>query len=61
MLEVLERFPAIGMIQPGLTPIENYQALPPGERELYEQYTLIKWETEAKTPALKFNITGKGG
>ena len=50
MLEVLERFPAIGMLQPGLTPIQNYQALPPGERILYDQYTLAKHEAEAKRP-----------
>ena len=44
MLEVCERFPAIGTI-------ENYQALPPGERALYNQYVLLKLEEAAKTPA----------
>ena len=55
MLEVLERFPAIGMMDTSKTPIENYQALPLGERILYEQYALIKLEDEAKTPALKLS------
>ena len=45
MLEVCERFPAIGTIQ-------NYQALPPGERALYNQYVLFKIEEAAKTPAI---------
>ena len=44
MLEVCQRFPAIGTIQ-------TYQALPPGERALYDQYVLLKLEAEAKTPA----------
>jgi len=48
MLEVVERFPGIGTI-------ENYQALSPGERALYDQYTLIKLEAEAKaSPAINF-------
>jgi len=47
MLEVLERFPAIGTV-------EGYLALPPGERALYNQYTLMKLENEAKTPVLRF-------
>jgi len=45
MLEVCERFNMR---------IGEYQALPHGERVLYDQYTLIKLEKEAKTPALKF-------
>ena len=50
MLEVLERFPSIGALQPGLTPIQNYQSLPPGEMALYNQYALMKLEAEAKRP-----------
>jgi len=53
MLEVCERFPAIGTIQ-------NYQALPPGERALYNQYTLIKLEAEAKNLPLKIQSPKKG-
>jgi hypothetical protein len=47
MLEVCERFPKIGTIA-------DYQALPPGERALYNQYTLLKIEIETKSTALKF-------
>jgi hypothetical protein len=47
MLEVCQRFPKIGTI-------EDYQALPPGERALYNQHTLKKLEAEAKTTAIKF-------
>jgi hypothetical protein len=41
MLEVIERFPAIGTI-------ESYRALPPGQKVLYNQYTLLKLEEENK-------------
>lgn len=53
MLEVCERFPAIGTIQ-------NYLALPPGERVLYNQYVLLKITQEAQTPTIKIN-SQKGG
>jgi len=46
MLEVCERFPAIGTIQ-------NYQALPPGERALYNQYALLKLEEVVKNPKIR--------
>lgn len=46
MLKVCERFPGIGTI-------EAYMTLPPGERALYEQYTLDALEAEARTPVLK--------
>ncbi len=49
MLEVCERF---GMR------IDEYRNLAPGERILYDQYTLVKLEDEARTPVFKF---GKGG
>lgn len=52
MLKVCERFPQIGGIN-------EYLALPPGERALYQQYTLDAIETEARTPVIK--ITTKGG
>jgi hypothetical protein len=52
MLEVCERFPAIGTIA-------GYQALPRGERILYDQYTMIKLENEARTPALKIESMRK--
>ena len=45
MLEVLERFPAIRTIQ-------DYQALPPGEKALYNQYALLKLEEAARSPAI---------
>ena len=41
MLEVCERF---GLL------IDAYQALPPGERALYNQYALMKLEAEARRP-----------
>lgn len=44
MLEVMDRFPAIGTIH-------DYQALPIGERALYNQYVLLKLEEAAGTPA----------
>jgi hypothetical protein len=44
MFEVLELFPQIGGIQ-------DYQALTPGEKILYNQYVLVKLEEKAKTPA----------
>ena len=50
MLEVCERFPAIGTI-------ENYQALSSGHRALYNQYILLKLEEEAKRPA--YALIGK--
>lgn len=53
MLEVCERFPAIGTIQ-------NYLALPPGDRMLYDQFVLLKLKQEAQAPAIKIN-TQKGG
>lgn len=46
MLKVCERFPKIGTIT-------DYMALPPGERALYDQYTLDALEIEAKIPVLK--------
>lgn len=49
MLEVCERFNMR---------IDEYMNLPERERVLYDQYTLIKLENEAKTPVIKF---GKGG
>jgi len=49
MLEVCERFNMR---------MDEYLLLSPGERALYNQYTLKKLEKEAKTPAIKF---GKGG
>lgn len=53
MLNVCERFPQIGGIR-------EYLELPPGEKALYQQYTLDALETEAKTPVLKIG-SGKGG
>jgi len=50
VLEVCERFNMR---------IGEYQALSPGERILYDGYTLIKLEAEAKTPALKFDLSKK--
>lgn len=49
MLEVCERFNMR---------IDEYMSLPEGERVLYDQYTLVKLDIEAKTPVIKF---GKGG
>jgi hypothetical protein len=54
MLEVCERFPRIGTIA-------NYQALPPGERALYNHHTLLKIEQEARSPAIRIDTTRKGG
>lgn len=53
MMRVCEKFPQIGGIR-------EYLALPPGERALYQQYTLDALETEAKTPVLKI-VSAKGG
>lgn len=53
MLKVCERFPQIGGIQ-------EYLALPAGERALYQQYTLDALETEAKAPVLKLDVRGSG-
>ena len=53
MLKVCERFPQIGGIQ-------EYLALPAGERALYQQYTLDALETEAKAPVLKLDVRGGG-
>jgi hypothetical protein len=50
MIEVCERFNMR---------ISEYQALPPGDRVLYNQYTLFKLEAEAKTPALKLLVPRK--
>ena len=44
MLEVCERFKFT---------IREYQALPPGDKILYNEYTKIKIEAETKSPALK--------
>jgi hypothetical protein len=41
MLEVCERFPAIGTI-------ETYMALSSGARAIYNQYTLLKIEAETR-------------
>jgi len=46
MLKVCERFPQIGGIA-------DYMALPPGEKALYEQYTLDAIHAESKVPVLK--------
>jgi hypothetical protein len=55
MLEVIDRFPKIGTI-------EDYQALEPGKRILYNEYTKYKIEQEARTaPALRLEIPRKGG
>lgn len=54
MLQVCERFPQIGTI-------EDYLALPPGERLLYEQYTMAAVRAEAAHPVLKFDFTKGGG
>lgn len=47
MLEVANRFPAIGTIA-------NYRALPLGERILYEQFALVKLEEELRFYTGKF-------
>jgi hypothetical protein len=44
MLEVCERFSMR---------VSEYRALPPGERALYNQFTLLKLEEEAKKPYIK--------
>lgn len=46
MLKVCERFPQIGGIR-------EYLALPPGEKALYEQYTMAVIAEEAKRPTLR--------
>jgi len=46
MMKVCERFPQIGGIA-------DYMALLPGEKALYEQYTLDAIQTESKAPVLK--------
>ena len=46
MLKVCERFPQIGGIREDL-------ALPPGEKALYEQYTMAVIAEEAKRPTLR--------
>ncbi len=53
MLKVCERFPQIGGIR-------DYLSLSPGERALYQQYTLDALEAEAKIHVLKFNMKGGG-
>ena len=54
MLKVCERFPQIGGIQ-------EYLALPAGERALYQQYTLDAIGEEArKAPVLKLDVRGGG-
>ncbi|MFP3153137.1 hypothetical protein LQZ18_01640 [Lachnospiraceae bacterium ZAX-1] len=52
MLEVCERFPKIG-------DIPTYQALPIGERILYDRYALMKIEAETRTPAIKLELPKK--
>lgn len=44
MMLVLERFPQIGTIR-------DYMELPPGERAIYNQYTLFALQREAKQRA----------
>lgn len=46
MMEVINRFQAIGTI-------EVYKALPVGERILYDQYTIAKLEDEAKLAGME--------
>lgn len=46
MLKVCERFPQIGTIR-------DYLTLSPGERALYEQYTMAALADEAKQPTLR--------
>jgi len=46
MMKVCERFPKIGTIR-------DYLSLPPGERALYDQYTLYELAAEAKSPVLR--------
>lgn len=46
MLKTCERFPQLGRVA-------EYMALPPGERALYEQYTLNALQAEAHAPVLK--------
>ncbi len=53
MLQVIERFPQIGGIA-------GYMALPPGEKALYEQYTLDAVHAEAQAPVLKIDARGGG-
>lgn len=54
MLLVCERFPQIGTIR-------DYMTLPPGERALYEQYTLDAVRAEAMRPVLKIDASKGGG
>lgn len=53
MLKVCERFPKIGTIT-------DYMALPPGERALYDWYTLEAIRAEAGAPVLRIEMP-KGG
>ena len=53
MLKVCERFPQIGTIT-------DYMALPPGERALYDWYTLEAIRAEAGAPVLRIEMP-KGG
>lgn len=53
MLKVCERFPQIGTVA-------DYMALSPGERALYEQYTLDALQTEARRPVLKIEMPKRG-
>lgn len=46
MMKVCERFPQIGGIR-------DYLNLPPGEKALYEQYTMAAIAEEAKRPTLR--------
>ena len=46
MMKVCEKFPQIGTL-------DDYIALPPGEKAIYNQYVIYEMEQEAKTPVLK--------
>lgn len=46
MMKVCERFPQIGGIR-------DYLNLPPGEKALYNQYTIAAVAEEAKRPMLR--------
>ena len=39
--------------------IGEYQALPPGERALYNQYALLILGEEARAPALRLDLARK--
>ncbi|MDR2044143.1 MAG: hypothetical protein LBQ15_07210 [Clostridium sp.] len=56
MMEALYAFPQIGWI-------DDYRALPPGERAIVNGFVLQKLQDEARTPAIKIDVprTRKGG